>query len=188
MKKLIVMSLLSFIIFISAFSFDILVNTSYSFTLDATVQTSSGIPSAYDRSQKLNYTGIRVSYLIPTEDSKEILYGPYIGFFYNLFDKQTGSYPQLNADVKDISYSMGLNVVYTSKLFQSINFDVCAYGGVHTDDNFKTYSTEILMSGGFNWDFLFINAGYDIRYCYVNKNNTIAVNSIPITLGVSFKF
>lgn len=147
------------------YSFELLVNPSYSLTLNSTSTNN------YD------YVGGRISFLIPTEDSGEISYGPYIGFYYNYKLIENGIVSE------DMGVSLGLNMKYNTNIIGDLGFIVNAYGGVHTEDSFESFKTEILINGGISYNILILSVGYETRYY-----EDLTVNYIPISLGVSFKF
>ncbi|KUK82832.1 MAG: Uncharacterized protein XD96_0643, partial [Petrotoga mobilis] len=74
-NKLFLVLSIFFIITSVTYAFELLLTPSYSYTLNSTGDTSI--------QQSLDYTGGRISFLVPTQDSEEISYGPYLGFFYN---------------------------------------------------------------------------------------------------------
>jgi len=156
-----------FIITTVTYAFELSLSPSYSYTLNTSNQ------------QSLDYTGGRISFLIPTEDSEEISYGPYLGFFYNhqLLDSLQ--------NVEDVGISLGLNMKYTTNIIGNLDFLVTAYGGVHTEDYFKNFKTEILINGGVSYNNLSLSVGYETRYY---EEGSLTVNYLPISLGVSFKF
>jgi hypothetical protein len=152
------------------YAFELLLTPSYSYTLNSTGDTNT--------QQSLDYTGGRISFLIPTQDSEEISYGPYLGFFYNhqLLENLQ--------NLEDVGISLGLNMKYTTNIIGNLNFLVTAFGGVHTEDYFKTFKTEILINGGVSYNNLSLSVGYETRY----YEEELTVNYLPISLGVSFKF
>lgn len=169
-NKLFLVLSIFFIITTVTYAFELLLTPSYSYTLDSTGTT--------DIQKSLDYTGGRISFLIPTEDSEEISYGPYLGFFYN--------YNLLESleSVEDVGISLGLNMKYTTNIIGNLDFLVTAFGGVHTEDYFKTFKTEILINGGISYNNLSLSVGYETRY----YQGDLTVNYLPISLGVSFKF
>lgn len=160
-----------FIITSVTYAFELLLTPSYSYTLNSTGDTSI--------QQSLDYIGGRISFLIPTQDSEEISYGPYVGFFYN--------YELLDSlqNIEDVGISLGLNMKYTTNIIGNLNFLVSAYGGVHTEDYFQNFKTEILINGGISYNNLSLSVGYETRYY---EEESLTVNYLPISLGVSFKF
>ncbi|BBE31856.1 hypothetical protein OSSY52_19970 [Tepiditoga spiralis] len=177
MKKIFLFIIISFTIF--NFS-KIFFNYSYEVTQSATSAITN-----FDTNLKADYIGGRISYLVPTEDSNEIYFGPYFGFFYNNFkDTMLNLY---NPKIGTISYSLGLNVVYKGKIIENINYSIIAYGGVHSEDNLVSFSTEVLVGGGLNIGIFHLSSSYETRYYKSNDDYTI-INYIPVFLGVELQF
>lgn len=140
-------------------------NNAYSYTLNS-------------ENESYDYLGTRISILIPTSDSQEVSYGPYVGIFYN--------YKLVDYDfISDaMGISLGLNMKYNTPIIQELGFLVTAFGGVHSEDLFKTFNTEILVNIGVNYKNFYITVGYETRYYPTD----IIVNYLPITIGVNYKF
>jgi hypothetical protein len=161
------MSLLVVMVFIvsSVYAFEFSLTPSYSYTLTKDIE-------------KVDYLGARMSFLIPTEDNKSINYGPYVGIFYNYKLLEQG-HVQEKAGI-----SLGLHMKYCANIIQDFCFVISAYGGVHTEDLFKNFNTEIAVNAGLGYNIYFFTVGYETRY-YPDE---FTVNYFPITIGVSFQF
>jgi hypothetical protein len=186
-KKSIILFISITVISLFSFSSEIFISPSYSLTQQATSQVVNELSSG---EYPFDYLGGRISYLIDTEDTGEIKYGPYVGVFY--IQEFENTYLSIyNQDLKSIGISLGLNVKYTTPLFKEIFFVVNAYGGVNSPDYLKTFSTEILVQGGFSYSNIYIIAGYETRYYRLTseiEDKYIKVNHFPISMGVSFQF
>jgi len=161
-----------FIITSVAYSFELLLTPSYSYMLSSTATQNT--------QQSLDYTGGRFSFLVPTQDSEEISYGPYLGIFYNYKLLESENLQNL----ENVGIALGLNMKYNTNIIGNLNFLVTAYGGVHTEDYFENFKTEILINGGINYNGLSLTVGYETRY----YGGDLTVNYLPISLGVSYKF
>lgn len=150
---------------ISVYAFEFSLTPSYSYTLSKD-------------EEKVDYFGVRMSFLIPTQDNKMINYGPYFGLFYNykLFDQGRVH--------ESTGISLGLHMKYCADIIQDLFFVISAYGGVHTEDLFKNFNTEIAVNGGLGFKNYYFTVGYETRY----YPDSFTVNYLPITLGVSFQF
>lgn len=193
MKKGILV-LIFFSLLVIGYSADIFVNLTYSLTHSAQSTKDNSLINFGDE-VKLDYFGARVSYLISTEDTDEISYGPYLGVFYNYQINENDIFELINENKKSFSIALGLNVRYKTNIFiDDLYFTVAGYGGVHSIDLLETFSTEILIKGGLNYNRFFITAGYETKYFKVvdknnpNNNEYISVNYFPISLGVNFQF
>lgn len=170
-----------------SFSSEIFISPSYSLTHQATSQVVNELTSG---EYPFDYLGGRISYLIDTEDTGEIKYGPYAGLFYIQGFENT-YLSAYNEDLKSIGISLGLNVKYTTPLFKEVFFVVNAYGGVNSPDYLKTFSTEILVQGGLSYSNIYVLAGYETRYYKLTseiEDKYIKVNHFPFSMGVAFQF
>lgn len=187
MEKSIILFIIITVISLVGFSSEIFISPSYSLTHQATSQV---IESISDGNFDYDYLGGRISYLIDTEDTGEIKYGPYVGIFYieKLKESNLSVY---NNDLKSIGVSLGLNVKYTTPLFKDLYLTVNAYGGVNSPDYLKSFSTEILVQGGLSYSNIYILAGYETRYYkLVTEENDVYIKSnlFPFSMGVAFQF
>ncbi|MGM0639940.1 MAG: hypothetical protein ACQESN_00750 [Thermotogota bacterium] len=188
MNKKIYILITMLIFTIMSFSAELFISPSYSLTHQA---TSQAINELTQGNYEYDYLGGRVSYLIDTEDTGEIKYGPYIGIFYieKLKNSPLNAY---NDDIKSTGLSLGLNVKYNSPLFKDLNFSVNAYGGVNSPDYLKTFSTEILVQAGLSYSNIYLLAGYETRYYKLvnhDEDDTyLKVNHFPFSMGVALQF
>ncbi len=187
MKKItLILSILT--VFGTIFSFQIFIDTSYHLTTSIKSSEGSGINFGDD--DNLDYMGGRISFLIPTEDTEDILYGPYIGLFYNHMIIGNEKFDDVNNNRKPYGISLGINARYKAKIINEINFAVLGYGGVNSLDLFGTFATEILIKVGLVYKNMYLTGGYETRYYKVlnNDNANVTVNYIPISVGVNFSF
>ncbi|HOO74219.1 MAG: hypothetical protein H7A31_01925 [Thermotogae bacterium] len=174
------------IIIISGYANIFYIDGSYSLTNSSTIDTTDN--SFYN--EKYDYISLKGSYLFKTEDTDEIMYGPYFGINYIIQEPNTFIKIK-NPDFSDFSFSFGLNIMYNTTVFKDIKFIILAYGGVHTEDFLKTYSTEILLKAGLSYRNVYLNTGFETRYYKYTENNVnhyLTVNYIPVSLGVNFEF
>ena len=167
MFKKILLQLLVVVVFTvsSVYAFEFSLTPSYSYTLSKDIE-------------KVDYLGARMSFLIPTEDNKSINYGPYVGIFYN-YKLLEQAHVQEQAGI-----SLGLHMKYCANIIQNFYFVISAFGGVHTEDFFKNFNTEISVNAGLGYNNYFLMVGYETRY----YPNGFTVNYLPITIGVGFQF
>ena len=187
MQKNILLFLTITIISLVSFSSEIFISPSYSLTQQATSQVVTELTSG---NYPFDYLGGRISYLIDTEDTGEIKYGPYVGLSYIQGFENT-YLAAYNEDLKSIGLSLGLNVKYTTPIFKEIYFVVNAYGGVNSPDYLKSFSTEILVQAGLSYSNIYVLAGYETRYYKLTdeaEDSYVKVNQFPISMGAAFQF
>lgn len=187
MNKKLMLFFVLITITVLSFSSKFFISPSYSLTHQATSQEISELTQG---NFNYDYLGGRFSYLIDTEDSGEIKYGPYVGLFYIEKLKQS-DLAFYNNDLQSLGLSLGLNVKYSSPVFKELNFTVNAYGGVNSPDYLKTFSTEILVQAGLSYSNIYILAGYETRYYKLvsaGDEKYLKVNHFPFSMGVAFQF
>lgn len=186
MKKVFIALFL--VIFISfGLSFNLMAFGTYGITSSS---TSLDIQNWDNSFKGFNYYSLKIAIMYPAEDSPEMLFGPYFG--YTIYDNidQT-QLKELNSIIENTGYELGIITLYNTNFLFNSKFNVMALGGVHTEDQFQSFSTSININLGISYKITSINAygfiGYESRY-FTTDNKMVTINYFPVSIGAEVLF
>ncbi|KLO25158.1 hypothetical protein [Marinitoga sp. 1155] len=184
-NKILLLFLILFSFF--GFSFNLFTIGTYGITSSS---TSLDINTWDENFKDFNYYSFKIAIMYPAEDSPEMLFGPYFGYIiYDNLDKT--QMKDLNAIIESAGYEFGIATLYNTEFLFNSKFNVLAFGGVHTEDQFQSLSTSISINLGISYKISSFNlslfAGYESRY-FSTDNKMVTINYFPVSLGMEVLF